>query len=356
MTKNKITALGTDGSLLRANLRAVVLGAIIGITLGLIFTVFSRTGLKPIQFLYNVIFSIFITLSITNVVALFQKLPVTSGKGFWFFVLGYYICNFAGMIIGTELSYIVVEIIKYGVPTFTLHPGEYKSSAVIVFIVGTGLLLYNMQLARNHSEITAKNNDLARLRQLQSETELQALQSRINPHFLYNSLNSIASLIHEDPDKAEQMTIMLSKLFRYTINSAKENIHSLRDELEILRTYISIEQVRFGDRMKFNIDADPDLDKINVPRFLVQPLVENSIKHGLNNKSKDAEIRIVVKKKDQNIEVLVYDNGSPFPDDLQMGYGMQSTFDKLKLLYTDNYDVQLINDPKHIKITFPVTA
>ncbi|MET0243683.1 MAG: histidine kinase [Flavitalea sp.] len=356
MTKNKMLALGTDGNLLYANLRAVVLGAIIGCALSLIFTVFSRSGFTHMQFIYNVVFSIFITLSITNVVAIFQRLPITSNKGFWFFITGYYLSNFAGMVIGTELSYMVVETIKYGAPAYRLHPGEYRSSATIVFIVGTILLLYNMQLARSSAEITAKNNDLARLRQLQSETELQALQSRINPHFLYNSLNSIASLIHEDPDKAEQMTIMLSKLFRYTINSAKENMHSLKDELDILRTYISIEQVRFGERMKFSIDADPGLEQVNVPRFLVQPLVENSIKHGLSNKSKEAEIRIVVKKEEQNIQVLVYDNGSPFPGDLRMGYGMQSTFDKLKLLYIDNYDVQLINDPKHIKITFPVTV
>ncbi|RYG03697.1 MAG: hypothetical protein EOO02_07835, partial [Chitinophagaceae bacterium] len=346
----------TDGNLFHANLRAVVLGAIIGCALSLIFTVFSRSGFTSIQFLYNVIFSIFITLSITNVVAIFQRLPISSNRGFWFFIAGYYLSNFAGMVIGTELSYMVVETIKYGAPTFRFHPGEYRSSAAIVFIVGTLLLLYNMQLARSSAEINAKNNDLAQLRQLQSATELQALQSRINPHFLYNSLNSIASLIHEDPDKAEQMTIMLSKLFRYTINSAKENIHSLKDELDILRTYISIEQVRFGDRMKFIIDFDAELERVNVPRFLVQPLVENAIKHGLNNKSKEAEIRIVVRMKDKNLQVLVYDNGSPFPDDVQMGYGMQSTFDKLKLLYVDNYDVQLINEPKHIKITIPITA
>jgi two-component system, LytTR family, sensor kinase len=90
-----------------------------------------------------------------------------------------------------------------------------------------------------------------------------------------------------------------------------------------------------------------------VPRFLIQPLVENSIKHGLNNKSKNAEIRIRVARNNQRIEIFVYDNGLPFPENLEMGYGLQSTFDKLKLLYQDDYDVQLINDPKHIKITVP---
>ncbi len=356
MKKNRIRFRTEGESLLKTNLQFGLVGLAVGMAINLLTAVFRQQGLTQVNFICNVGFSVMITLSIVNVVTLFQCYASALNSHFWFFVVGFYVCNLVGMLIGTEVTYLVVDLWFRGSPTFNLHTFEYRTNAAITFIVGTLVLLYTLQKNNALAQIQAKENDLIRTRQLQSEAELQALQSKINPHFLYNALNSVASLIHQDAGKAEEMTIRLSKLFRYSLNSARENLHPLRDELEILTTYLEIEQVRFGDRMRFTIDAPAELQQLQVPRFLIQPLVENAIKHGLKNSLRDAEIRIVVERKVDQLMISVYDNGSAFPEQLEIGYGLQSTYDKLKLLYGDRQDLQLVNSPKHIKITIPTAA
>ena len=223
-------------------------------------------------------------------------------------------------------------------------------------IVGTLILFYHLQKINSDAILQAKEMDIIKLNQSKSQAELQALQSKINPHFLYNALNAIVSLIHEDPDKAEEMTLKLSKLFRYSINSTQENFCLIKEEIEILNTYLDIEKVRFGSRINFKIEVPAALESKMVPRFLLQPLVENALKHGLRDVRENGEIRVILAKKEQQIEIYIYDNGVPFPDELEAGYGMQSTFDKLQLLYKDNYDLQINNSPqKHIKISIPLT-
>ncbi|MET0634801.1 MAG: histidine kinase [Chitinophagaceae bacterium] len=351
MNRNIISMKGR--SLLRINLQFGMIALLVGLVINLFYLTFDPSHYSARQFVYSFAFSLFITLSITNVVALFQTLGFGANSRFWVFVTAYYICNLVGMIIGTELTFIFVNLILRFRPLFRFHPEEYGSNAAIVLVVGTLILLYYFQKEGKRAALQAKENDLMQLRQLQSHAELQALQSRINPHFLYNVLNSIASLIHENPGQAEEMTIKLSKLFRYSISKGQENLHPLKDELEILRTYVDIEQVRFGDRMKIQIETTPELENAQVPRFLIQPLVENAIKHGLKNVPANALIRVKLSRLDNRLVIAVYDNGSPFPEEMEMGYGIQSTYDKLRLLYQNDYDLQLVNEPKHIMISLP---
>ncbi|EOR92567.1 two-component sensor histidine kinase [Arcticibacter svalbardensis MN12-7] len=217
------------------------------------------------------------------------------------------------------------------------------------------MYLYNAQKERLNARIQEKSLDVLKLKQLKTQAELATLQSKINPHFLYNSLNSIASLIHEDPDKAESMTLKLSKLFRYSINNSQEATVQVQEEIEILRTYLDIEKVRFGDRIQFVIEVDESLLKVQIPRFLIQPLVENALKHGLKDMADHALLRISIVKKD-GLVISVSDNGIPFPENLEIGYGLQSTYDKLGLLYPDHYEVQITNQPiKQISIKIPIT-
>ncbi|RYY57026.1 MAG: hypothetical protein EOO09_04325 [Chitinophagaceae bacterium] len=340
-------------SLLRVNIRFALVSLAVGAVINIFYFVFAPARLDERQFLCTFIFSLFITLSIANAVALFQSSRFAASSKFWVFVGGYYVFNIVGMLIGTELAFVVLNLFLRSSFDLRLHPDEYTHNFAIVMVVGTLVLLYYFQKADKLAALKTKENELIRLEQLQSDARLQALQSKINPHFLYNSLNSIASLIHENPDQAEEMTIRLSKLFRYSIGSSQDNLHSLEQELEILKTYIDIEQVRFGDRMKIYVHAGPGLEKARIPRFLVQPLVENAIKHGLRNVAGNAEIHVRVEKRDNRLVVAVYDNGGPFPEQMEMGYGIQSTYDKLRLLYKNEYDLQLVNQPKHILISIP---
>jgi sensor histidine kinase YesM len=204
-------------------------------------------------------------------------------------------------------------------------------------------------------KITEQEFQLLDLEKLKTKAELDALQAKINPHFLYNSLNSIAGLVHLDPDKAEQMTLLLSKLFRYVTNKTPDYFDSLANELDMVATYLEIEQVRFGDRLSFRIIVkDNSLKSVQIPRFLIQPVVENAIKHGISKIAERGIIEIRISKEDNSLKIAVHDNGPLFPEPISGGYGLQSIQHKLRLLYGENANLALQNTPsKQVLLELP---
>ncbi|WP_428653441.1 pentapeptide repeat-containing protein [Runella sp.] len=204
-------------------------------------------------------------------------------------------------------------------------------------------------------KITEQELQLSELEKSKTKAELEALQAKINPHFLYNSLNSIASLVHIDPDKAEQMTLLLSKLFRYVTNKNADYFDTLNNELEMVATYLEIEQVRFGDRLSFKIIVrDEALKNVPVPRFLIQPVVENAIKHGIARIADRGVIEVRVTQEQNLLRITVHDNGPSFPEPISGGYGLQSIQNKLKLLYGNKAALSLQNLPlKQVVLDLP---
>jgi two-component system LytT family sensor kinase len=343
-------------SLLRVNIKYGTIGILVGLLIGVFIWIFNPNGSSIRNVLLNILFSFFITLSISNIVALTQIYLSPSKIGFWKYVWVYYLCNLIGLFIGIELSYLIVSVIFNVKYEFANHMSDYKFTTVISLIIGTLILLYHFQKANAEAALKSKEIDLAKLNQLKTAAQLQALQAKINPHFLYNALNSIASLIHEDADKAEDMTLKLSKLFRYSLNTMEENFSTIIEELEILNAYLAIEKVRFGDRINFQFEVADELLSKQIPRFLLQPLVENTLKHGLKDKIENGLIKVKINQADDQLNLFICDNGIPFPEELVAGYGLQSTFDKLQLLYKEDYNIQINNIPeKHIKISIPVT-
>ena len=223
----------------------------------------------------------------------------------------------------------------------------------IILSVGRGTLMFI-----DYSEelrALAKDTEISKLKELKAKAEVQSLHSRINPHFLYNSLNSIAGLAHSNPDKTEKMALSLSDLFRYSINRKDEQMSSIREEVEIVRSYLEIEQIRFGDRLSFKFEVDKNLEILQIPRFIIQPLVENAIKHGISNIEGKGEITISVQKNEDAIVITVGDNGPAFPDGLVSGYGLQSLYDLLNLTYGEKAGVNWQNMPdKFIRVTIPI--
>jgi two-component system LytT family sensor kinase len=344
-----------EGGLLRTNIKYSLIGLSVGLLMSTFIYIFNPNGIQTKNVLFNILFSLFITLSIANVIALVQSYFTPAKIGFWNFVCVYYACNLVGLFIGVELAYLIVSIIFDFKYDFIGHINDYKFNVLVTIIVGTLVLLYHFQRINAEVLLKAKEMDLVKLDQLKTEAQLQALQAKINPHFLYNALNSIASLIHEDADKAEDMTLKLSKLFRYSINTMEENFSTIKEEIEILNTYIAIEKIRFGDRISFKIEMPTELLNKQIPRFLLQPLVENALKHGLKDSIEGGELKVKIDQIANRIVVLIFDNGIPFPEELTAGYGLQSTFDKLQLLYKENSDIQINNTPtKHIKISIPL--
>lgn len=341
-------------TVLRHNIIAIIIGIAIAFTMSFFKYASSSHSTKWADVLTNLLFSLIISIAVANTVWIAEYVFSKSIKRFWVAVIGYYGGSILGVAIGHELSYVIVSHIYKFPYILGNHLNSLIMSLGISVIVCTVLFAYHMQKNRYAVLLNNRELEVIKLKQLKTQAELQTLQSKINPHFLYNALNSIASLIHKDADKAEDMTLKLSKLFRYSINTQSENLATITEELEIIKTYLDIEIVRFGERLSFSFDVEAGLDTQLIPRFILQPLVENALKHGLANRLTNGKLRIDVNRHHEMIEICVGDNGTPFPDQLMGGYGLESTYEKLNLLYQGNYEVQLINTPeKIIRIRIP---
>jgi two-component system LytT family sensor kinase len=178
------------------------------------------------------------------------------------------------------------------------------------------------------------------LRLLQ-EARLRALMSQINPHFLFNTLNSVASLVRTNPDQARVVIQKLSSILRRLMRK-HDNFTSLRDELAFIDDYLSIEIVRFGDKLKFHKEVEPDALDAMVPSMLLQPIVENSLKHGLAKKVEGGSIRLRVWRAGGRLHIEVADDGVGIPEPnlaklFEQGIGVSNVNERLKVLFGNDY-------------------
>ncbi|MBA4852844.1 histidine kinase [Emticicia sp. BO119] len=242
--------------------------------------------------------------------------------------------------------------VKYNETSISNHSTLY----ILIPMIAVCIIFYNWQRSKDlDRKISEQEYQLLNLEKLKTKAQLNALEARINPHFLYNSLNSITGLIHEDPDKAEDMTIQLSKLFRATTGRSDKSYHTIAEELDIVKSYLSIEQMRFGDRLKYSIHLESGLENIKIPRFLLQPIVENAIKHGISKITEHGIIDVRITKENNLVAFQIHDNGPAFKEDLSGGYGLRSISDKLQLIYGNDAHLQIENnDYKSIIIKVPV--
>lgn len=270
----------------------------------------------------------------------------------------------SGLVIGVVVGTAIVEYISHllgVVDDDYIGLGTYRMSVVATnfvtnimfgFMLGIPIFLKQSHEHMLNQTLIQKENELNKAYQLKIQSELEAIQAKINPHFLYNSLNSIVSLIHVNPDKAEKMVLSLSDLFRYSINSGGVNFSTVKKEIELVSAYLEIEYVRFQDQLQFEIIVDPEVEQTLIPKFLIQPLIENAIKHG-TSKIKNGIIKLKITQQENDLHISVYENGPAFPDHPDSGYGLKSTVDKLELLYADAYSFQILNQPEkriHIQL------
>jgi signal transduction histidine kinase len=161
-----------------------------------------------------------------------------------------------------------------------------------------------LQLAAHHHQLTRHA-----MREVTARAQVRALQAQINPHFLFNTLNVLASLIHSDPPKAERVTEQLADIFRYALESTRVEWVTLDDELRFLESYLEIEKARFEERLLYALDVAPSIRSIKVPAMVLQPLVENAIKHGIAPNVRGGHVRVAGQIERDNLLIVVEDTG-----------------------------------------------
>lgn len=207
-----------------------------------------------------------------------------------------------------------------------------------------GLLVYGLIVVARDALERYKNQQVnaSQLEARLAEAQLQALRSRLQPHFLFNTLNTIASLMHQDVQSADRMIIRLSELLRLTLASNVEQEIPLKQELEFLAKYIEIEQERFRDRLKVRMEVEPEVLDAAVPSFLLQPIVENSIRHGMAASRDGGLIEIRAGRKNGLLHLQVIDNGKGIADqEVREGIGLSHTRMRLEQIYGNRFEFHL---------------
>lgn len=210
-----------------------------------------------------------------------------------------------------------------------------------------------------YGQARAKDVRSARLETRLMESQLQALQQQLHPHFLFNTLHAISTLVHRDPDKADLMIERLSDLLRLTLRKVGQQEVELAEELEYLQAYLDIEQVHFGDRLRIEYRIDAAAMDVMVPTLILQPLVENSIRHGLEPMLRTGTLSVEAQADGDTLWLRVRDNGSGLPKNWKRpdfapselrrgkreGVGLSNTRSRLDRLYGEQAAVTVRENP-----------
>ena len=203
-------------------------------------------------------------------------------------------------------------------------------SGVLMYVMV--LLVYHLIVYSRH--LAEKAGNEARLETMVREAELNMLKSQINPHFLFNSLNSASALTLSDPAAAREMIIRLSEFLRYSLKLADREFNPLKEEIDNVKRYLGIEKVRFGSRMKFKIDVPGDCENRPVPYLILQPLIENALKHGVYESTETVTILMKCRIEGDMLSIRIsnnFDSGSPGRSGT--GIGLKNVRERLRLVY-----------------------
>lgn len=234
--------------------------------------------------------------------------------------------------------------------------------ATFSYRVGTGVFIYGLIILTYYlfislTNLSEKNAKEARLESLVKETELKMLRSQINPHFLFNSLNSISSLTVTDPEKARMMVVKLSDFMRYALSRKDEQPVSLQSELDNLRLYLDIEKVRFGDKLTTEESIETNCLDFKLPVMLLQPLYENAVKHGVYESTETVRIITEAKIIGGYIEIIIKNNYDSAPSLRKgTGTGLLNVSRRLELFYGNKASIKTTRENNIYTVTLYIPA
>lgn len=225
---------------------------------------------------------------------------------------------------------------KTPIPNFQENYIQSVLGSLIIIFIGGSIYLF-------------KYYGIERQLRLKSELQLKKkqlllLQSQINPHFLFNALNSIKALTISDPEKARDAIVSLSELLRKSLNTTSHIFIKIDEEITTVKEYLALEKIRYGDRLKFNIKIEHESKNALVPSMSLQLMVENAIKHGISRLMDGGKIDIHIYERDNKVHIDVRNAGQVRADIAETGIGIQNIIENLKLLYGDEGHFSLINE------------
>jgi sensor histidine kinase YesM len=235
-------------------------------------------------------------------------------------------------------------------------------TSAIVLVVGATYALFlaiagrmvgdTTRLLYRHAEEQAAA--AARAERHATEATLAALQAQMNPHFLFNALNTVASLVRTDPRAAESTVLSLSDVLRRTLQRSSDRLCPLGDEVEYVKAYLAVERERFTDRLRVEWTIDPETTGFMVPPMILQPLVENAIRHGVGASRAGGRLRISATRAGERLRVVVEDDGDGFPPRYREGTGLGNLRTRLRALYGDGASLEIGSPPQGASVTVDV--
>lgn len=236
---------------------------------------------------------------------------------------------------------------------------SYPFALVLTLLVGFGVTTYATLRDRLQSatlELRTREVEQERAYKLLAEARLSSLESRIHPHFLFNTLNSIASLIPKDPRHAEDTLAKLASLLRFSLHANQSGLVPLSQELKVVRDYLDIESTRFGGRLRYTIDAPESLGSLKAPPLALQLLVENAVKHVVAQRPEGATLQIAATHLDSQLRLEVIDDGPGFSlDAITPEHGLGNLIARMELLFDERgkLDVARRDHRTVVSLTFP---
>src|SRR5437763_13771313 len=210
-------------------------------------------------------------------------------------------------------------------------------------------VLASVEYYRRHRD---DQHEKLHLRHALTESKLQTLRAQLNPHFLFNAMNSVSCLLHRDAAAADQMLSRVANLLRLTLARDDSREIGLLEEVELAEEHLEIQRIRFGSRMKLEIDINDDVLEARVPNMLLQPLVENACVHGVARTRGDCRLELRAKSEGENLVISIYNDGPSVRPDwkARSGIGLRNTMERLSLLYKESSSLELGNFREGVRL------
>jgi len=242
------------------------------------------------------------------------------------------------------ISYGILLLISVLLGTFKPEQDLNILTIIASVITSMGLFLFWSLIYLSFHYFDRYNKSL-QYEAMVREVELSNLKSQLNPHFIFNALNSIRALVGENPEKSKSAITQLSNILRNSLNSDRQKLVSFGEEIAMVKDYLALESIRYEERLHTEFDIDPDSYRFSLPPLMLQTLVENGIKHGISTLTHGGTIKIVTKKSSSELTLWIYNTGKYMSGKKSsVGYGLLNTRKRLELIYGDAASFKIYND------------